>query len=96
MAPKKGSLKPVCFDLLGEAEYGGASPASLFGEFTVIGNSVSIYNTSELIAESTVDACCTIVALADREEYRALKEAAGIGQSDDEDSEESELSEEEY
>ena len=89
-ASRHGSMKHACFNLFGWGPYEGASAASLFGDYSVIGNSVSIYNTRDMGAESTVDACCTIVELADEEEYRATAAAAGIELSDDEESEEEE------
>ena len=87
-------MKPACFNLFGWGPYEGASLASLFGDYSVIGNSVSIYNTRKMGADSLVDACCTIVELADEEEYRAAAEAAGIELSDDEESEEEQEEEE--
>jgi len=86
--PKKGSMKPACFNLFGWGPYGGCSAASLFGDYSVIGSSVSIFNTRKMGADSTVDACCTIVELADEEEYRATAAAAGIELSDDEEEDE--------
>ena len=67
----KSAMKPLKFGEDGHAIYGqGGSPASLYGENSIIGRSLAVYDDMDYVKMRTngdIDACCTITHMVTEE-----------------------------